>query len=380
MSIDSPSNLPPQGNEDEEEVVERISDTEILLYKKIGSGTYGLVVRGIWYPGTAHDEKYLSSKGLDVAKAQTEGVKIAYKQSLLVRDYQSWNRELSIYNKVSSCPHVAKFYGMVRSYETPTPEGILFSIPKALIFEYVHNMSCTRLYHVMSLRMIQFVSRCLLEAISSIHSRGIIHCDIKPDNIAIDPTIPLLRLLDFGHAQMEKGALLDQVGSRAYQSPEQHLGLLRYSFPIDMYATGRVLFEMLLPHSFPVLRGANDVDQIKKLTSLYGNSSMQELRKLVLDCNAIYKDARKQGTVSRASYSIKPANMVRFIAKIQKVVPLKLMSSFKERKERYCIPEALDLVEKLLDADFRRRITAEEALNHPFYKLKIKGDLTVNEK
>jgi serine/threonine-protein kinase len=81
-------------------------------------------------------------------------------------------------------------------------------------------------------------------ALAHSHANGVIHCDIKPDNIMVDP-IGNVKLLDFGisgpHGQCDAGGVL---GSPHYIAPERVLGT-PVTPAADIYSLGIVLFQMI---------------------------------------------------------------------------------------------------------------------------------------
>lgn len=92
------------------------------------------------------------------------------------------------------------------------------------------------------------------EALEHAHHRGIIHRDIKPQNLMVTPD-GVLKVLDFGVARVRDLPSLTQsgfVGSPYYASPEQILGE-RVGPQSDLYSLGVVLYEMLT--GLPPFRG-----------------------------------------------------------------------------------------------------------------------------
>lgn len=89
----------------------------------------------------------------------------------------------------------------------------------------------------------------VLAGLDHAHSRGIVHCDIKPDNILLNvqATGWTARISDFGIARLTQELVgqdgLGNTGSPAYMAPERFYG--QYSHSSDLYAVGVLLFEML---------------------------------------------------------------------------------------------------------------------------------------
>jgi len=92
-----------------------------------------------------------------------------------------------------------------------------------------------------------YIVRQVAEALTSIHRRGVIHRDIKPQNIMIQPN-GRIKVMDFGIAKSVDMSTLTgagfMVGTPHYISPEQAMGK-RVDQRSDLYSLGVVLYEML---------------------------------------------------------------------------------------------------------------------------------------
>lgn len=89
----------------------------------------------------------------------------------------------------------------------------------------------------------------VLAGLQHAHSRGIIHCDIKPENIllALQPGTWQARISDFGIARLTQNESIQaggNTGSPAYMAPERFYG--QYSLLSDLYAVGIMLYELIL--------------------------------------------------------------------------------------------------------------------------------------
>lgn len=88
----------------------------------------------------------------------------------------------------------------------------------------------------------------ILAGLDHAHSRGIVHCDIKPENIllSLEPTGWVARITDFGIARLSQelaGEDLSNTGSPAYMAPERFYG--QYSVTSDLYSVGILLYELV---------------------------------------------------------------------------------------------------------------------------------------
>lgn len=93
----------------------------------------------------------------------------------------------------------------------------------------------------------------LLEGLSALHREGIVHLDIKPDNLLIADVNQRLVIADLGYCHQD--SYLAPVGkTRGYAAPELGSKGAAIDVQADIYSAGRVLQEMLrgsVPSSWP---------------------------------------------------------------------------------------------------------------------------------
>jgi len=110
------------------------------------------------------------------------------------------------------------------------------------------------------------VFKKLLNGIKHIHDSGLVHRDIKSDNIMItDFCNP--KIVDFGfaadvHAEDRNGFFTQKVGTPAYMAPELLAGAPYKGTEVDIFALGIVLFQMVVGH--PPFESATDNDLLYK--------------------------------------------------------------------------------------------------------------------
>ncbi len=128
----------------------------------------------------------------------------------------------------------------------------------ALVMEYIEGPSLTICReHPLTFEQAIGVMLQLVAAVRAAHAAGIIHRDIKPDNLLLtmDPRehpdeVPTLKVVDFGiakmaHSNLAQTAVGTMLGTPAYMAPEQIAGRPRPSAATDVFAIGEVLYEIL---------------------------------------------------------------------------------------------------------------------------------------
>uniref|UniRef100_A0A3B5LQB3 mitogen-activated protein kinase n=1 Tax=Xiphophorus couchianus TaxID=32473 RepID=A0A3B5LQB3_9TELE len=145
-----------------------------------------------------------------------------------------------------------------------------------LVFEFVDRtlldelQQCSSRLNLNTCRQYLFQ---VLRAVNFCHQQDVIHRDIKPENILISQE-GVVKLCDFGFARTiaspsEGGVYTDYVATRWYRAPELLVGDIKYGKPVDVWALGCVLIEMLTAQ--PLFPGDSDLDQIYHIVRCFGN-------------------------------------------------------------------------------------------------------------
>jgi glycogen synthase kinase 3 beta len=120
----------------------------------------------------------------------------------------------------------------------------------------------------------------LFRALNYMQLKEIIHRDIKPQNLLIDPSCHILKVCDFGSAKkLEQGEKSSSyICSRYYRAPELMFGARNYSYPIDMWSAGCVMGELITGE--PLFRGEMAHSQLIEVIKKLGSPSEEQILKM----------------------------------------------------------------------------------------------------
>lgn len=188
------------------------------------------------------------------AKGQVVALKVLHPELLVSSAAERFLREVRLVGELNH-PHIARLLdsgnsGWLVYYVMPFIEGP--SLREALVPGTP-----------MPVPQAVALGRDLLGALAHAHGRGLVHRDVKPENVILSPTEGAV-LLDFGIARAIASSGADRLtatgmtlGTAAYMSPEQVLGDDELDHRSDIYSLGCILFECLAGQ--PVYAGMSDV-------------------------------------------------------------------------------------------------------------------------
>ena len=200
----------------------------------------------------------------------------------------------------------------------------------------------------------------LLRSVIYIHSLGICHRDIKPQNLLIDPVSGILKLCDFGNAkQLKEGEPnVSYICSRYYRAPELIFQSTKYTCSVDVWSCGCVMGELML--GTPLFQGESSVDQLVEIIKVLGAPSKQD----ILAMNKNYTEF-KFPQVKPNPWDQVFADRFQFL---QRNYQANNGSNSGSQIDPFIeMNNSVDLITKLLQYDPKRRITPMDALAHPFF-------------
>lgn len=189
---------------------------------------------------------------------------------------------------------------------------------------------------------------------------------MKTSNILVHKSDGRVALCDLGlarrYADPPSRNLTHPVVTLYYRAPELLFGQQRYTPAIDMWSVGCIFGELITQR--PIMTGQGELDQIDKIFTTLGTGPTPENWPGFTDLPTakIFKWRPKQqggggdGAARPLLEQLFPSN------------PLQAQSS----KQTYLDGNGYDLLTKLLTLDPTKRITAQDALDHPYFREGVK--------
>ncbi|CEF60054.1 Mitogen-activated protein kinase 10 [Strongyloides ratti] len=180
----------------------------------------------------------------------------------------------------------------------------------------------------------------MLCGIKHLHAAGIIHRDLKPSNIVVNKHC-VLKILDFGLARSAANAnanMTPYVVTRYYRAPEVILGM-PYQEIVDIWAIGCIFGELILGHV--LFQGSDHIDQWTKIVAQLASYVRQRPR---------IEGCKWEQLFPTNNF---PADSIH---------------------SNLTADHARDLLSRMLQIDPDKRITVDEALEHPYVRIWYDSD------
>lgn len=240
-----------------------------VITREIGQGAYGKVYRAektvdgkteysavkhIAVPLNDSETHSLHAEGLDKDSIQS------YYASLVDR----FQREITAMETLSDVPNIVR----IEEHRLVEREnGVGFDV--FIRMEYLIPLSATLTKGALDEEHIVKLAKQMCSALMICHSRGIIHRDIKTENIFIDET-GNYKLGDFGIARRidDVSGTLSMIGTKNYMPPEVAAGA-KYDHRADIYSLGLTLYKLANGGRMPFLPGeAQLIDPAERAEAL----------------------------------------------------------------------------------------------------------------
>ncbi|KAF2963709.1 hypothetical protein GQX73_g9860 [Xylaria multiplex] len=273
-----------------------------------------------------------------------------------------------------------------------------------IILPYFRHQDFRRYYPKMNVYDTRVYLRSLFTALAAVHTRGIVHRDIKPTNFLYDPDKKRGVLVDFGLAEREgadsKPCLChedrqvrrqrlqqsvafnsaqtgpqpgypkldtrpsrraNRAGTRGFRAPEVLFKCTEQTTKIDIWSAGVILLTILCKR-FPFFNSADDIEAMIEIATIFGNKRM----KLAGQLHGCMFDTTIP-TISSQGFSF------------EKIMLWSTCRSDggRDGTANTLTPEekeAIEFLSRCMELDPTRRISAEDALRHPFLQVDVEGE------
>ncbi|KAF5278924.1 hypothetical protein FQR65_LT15483 [Abscondita terminalis] len=219
------------------------------------------------------------------------------------------------------------------------------------------------------IKAVRSYTQQLLLGLKLLKKTGILHADIKPDNILVNESKLVLKLCDFGSASLiTDNEITPYLVSRFYRSPEIILGI-PYDFGIDMWSAACTIYELYTGRI--MFSGKSNNQMLKFFMDLKGKFPNKVVRKGAFkdqhfdsNCNFLYHEIDK-------------------VTEREKIVVMSVVKASRDLQSELVAGQALppdqlrkvtqlkDFLEKALSIDPAKRISLNNSLTHQFIQDRI---------
>jgi len=278
------------------------------------------------------------------------GASVVYKginkdtnERIIIKELKTTNlnkliREVNILKLCKNIPRVIKILDFFKNDES-----------YYLVFPYYNCQASRVMFSNFTLVEIKIFMHKFLITLDKLHAAGVIHRDLKPGNILVKSCSEFY-IIDFGISDfyIPFRKFCNKIGTRNFKAPEQLLLLKGFDFGIDIWAAGLIFAEMFF-QKFPFWKPDEDIIILENIYKLVGHAKF----------TAFLKEMNIETKYDFMNPHVKPANLESFFNRKEND---EVMSNKNVKAQ------AFDLLKKMLEINPTKRITAAEAIRHPFFE------------
>lgn len=289
--------------------------------EKIGEGTYGKVYK-------AKDKA--TTRMVALKKTRLEMEEEGVPSTTL--------REISLLQMLSQSNHIVKLMCVEHLEENNKP--CIYLVFEFLSTDLKKFMDKTGKgpANPLPVQLVKSFMYQLLKGVAHMHRHGVMHRDLKPQNLLVDDSLPhpLLKVADLGlgrHFSIPIKAYTHEIVTLWYRAPEVLLGATHYAPAVDMWSVACIFAEL-----------------VRKQALFPGDSELQQLLHIFKLLGTPAEDMWPGVTQLRDWHEFPvwhPQDLTKVFPKLE--------------------PAGLDLMRSMFEYDPAMRITAKDALAHPYF-------------
>ncbi|TDL28428.1 kinase-like protein [Rickenella mellea] len=340
--------------------------------KVVGDGSFGTVWLVDWHGDLPPDTPLSPMQCGAGARPEWSGKRLVALKRMKKRWEGGWDecrklKELESLRAITFHPNIIPLYDF---FLLPTTKELYFAFES--MEGNLYQLIKSRRGRPLAGGLVSSIFRQVVAGLHHIHISGYFHRDMKPENLlvtttglfdyqSVSPVAPLnappekdvvviVKLADFGLARETKSSppYTEYVSTRWYRAPEVLLRSRDYSNPVDMWALGTIMAELI--NLKPLFPGQGEVDQVARICEVLGDPS-----------DEYGVDAR--GKPIGGGKWVKGIKMARLVGfSFPKLKPVPILSLF----DRTVPHSMIECISDLLKYDPDLRLTSYDCVNHAY--------------